>query len=193
MRRHSFLLLVPLVGLALVCLAKARNAPNPAVKKVELVNYPLPSSTEAVGEVASKADRAVLDDFYRSHALADEDRASATNDADLLSSVIAERGVNSDERFGRGVILSKTAFVANFRRGGHHFTRMQHDHVRMVPCGPNTVVVTGRSTSILHYGGRLSPGPRLLTEVWVKLDGRWQRAVHAMSDLEEGMEPRADR
>lgn len=180
------------MGLALVSAPNAQNARNPTAKKIELVKYPVPSSADAVGEVSSKTDRAVLDDFYRSHALADEDLASATNNADLLSSIVADRGVNNDERFGRGVILSQADFVANFRNGGNHFTRMQHDHVRMIPFGPNTVVATGRSTSVLHYGGRLSPGPRLLTEVWVKLDGRWQRAVHAMSDLEGGMESRSN-
>jgi hypothetical protein len=33
----------------------------------------------------------------------------------------------------------------------------------------------------------------LLTEVWVKTGGRWQMIVHAMSDLEQGMEERASK
>ena len=195
MRRQTALILAVLAGFAFTGPVKgqgAGGARGESVKKVEIVRYPIPGSEDAVGEVASQADRAVLDDFYRSKALAYEDQAANSNDVGLFARLMADRAVASDERFRTGFALTKPAFVDMFRSGGHHFTRLQHDHVHLIPFGPNTMVVTAHSTSLLHFGGRVSPGPRLLTEVWVKLDGRWQVAVHAMSDLEGGMEPRAN-
>lgn len=179
-----------LLAVAGVGLAKG---PVSAGKKVEIVKYPVPGSPDAVGLVRTEDERRVLDDFYKSAVLAKEDQAATTNDADIFASLMDDRIVNNDERFGRGVIATKSAWVNNFRSGSHRHSTLQHNHVRLVAFGEDTVVVTGRSTSVLHYGGKLSPGPRLLTEVWVKVDGRWQMIVHAMSDLEEGLEDRASR
>ena len=191
MSRRTLIVLTVIIGLGLTDAANSQGPADSTGKKPELVKYPIPGSEDAVGEVAAKADRAVLDDFYRSKVLAYEDQAANTNNAELFAHLMADRAVNSDERFRTGFALTKSAFVDMFRTGGHHFTKLQHDHVHLIPFGPSTVVVTAHSTSLLHFGGRVSPGPRLLTEVWIKLDGRWQDVVHAMSDLEGGMEPRA--
>lgn len=165
----------------------------PVSSKNGTVKYPVPGSEDAVGVVSTEAERRVLDDFYNSKVLTLEYQAATNNDAGIFASLMDDRIVNNDERFGRGVILTKSAWVGNFSSGSHHHSTLHHDHVRLVVFGENTVVATGRSTSVLHYGGKLSPGPRLLTEVWVKLNGRWQMIVHAMSDLEDGMEDRAVR
>ena len=45
------------------------------------------------------------------------------------------------------------------------------------------MVVTGHSTSVLEYKGKLFDAPRLFTDVYVKMDGRWQLVVHHVSDL----------
>ena len=187
MRRRT--LLVPLLAVALVGLATGQSATE---KKVEIVKYPgIPSAEDAAGEVQSEAARKVLDDFYQSKILVEEHEAAVTNDPAIWDRVLADRLVDNNERFGTGFKYRKEQFLANFRTGGHKHTTLQHDHVRLVPFGDDIVVVTAHSTSVLHFGGRLSKGPRLATDVFVKLDGRWQEAVHAIGDLEDGMEERA--
>jgi hypothetical protein len=174
---------------AVTAVGLAKGQDN-AEKKVEVVKYPAPGAEDAVAEVETKEARKVLDDFYRSNVLIAAHQAAVTNDADAFSRVIADHQVTNDERFGRGEILTKAQALADLQNGRQHMDKHMHDHVRLVAFGENTVVLTGHSTSILHHDGKLSNGPRLLTEVWVKFDGRWQRVVHAMSDL-DGMEDRA--
>jgi hypothetical protein len=194
-RAERILFARPIFAIILLAWAAVGLAKGPAAAggKTEIVKYPVPGSEDAVGLVKSAAERRVLDDFYRSKVLAQEYQAATTNDASIFASLMDDRIVNNDERFGRGVILTKSAWVGNFSSGSHHHSTLHHDHVCLVAFGDNTVVATGRSTSVLHYGGKLSPGPRLLTEVWVKIAGRWQMIVHAMSDLQDGMEDRAAR
>lgn len=187
----------PVPGIVLVLLLMPLGvglAKGPAVgSKTEIVKYPVPGSEDAVGLVSTEGERKVLDDFYKSKVLVAEHEASITNNADIFASLTDDRIVNNDERFGRGVILTKSAWVLNVRTGGHHTLQHTHDHVRLLAFGGNTVVVTGHSTTVMHYGGKLAAGPRLITEVWVKINGRWQMIVHAASDLENGMEDRAAR
>ena len=180
-------LLLPLLAVVLVGLVEGQGGTE---KKVEVVKYPVPGSEDATGEVESKEARKVLDDFYQSKVQEELHQAALTNDEDALDRIIADQQVTNDERFGRGEILTKAQVLADLRNGRQHVDKHKHDHVRLVAFGGNTVVLTGRSTSTLHHDGKLSNGPRLLTEVWVKMDGRWQRVVHAMSDL-DGMEDRA--
>jgi uncharacterized protein DUF4440 len=182
------IVLAPLLGVALAGLARGQEGTG---KKVEIVKYPVPGAEDAVGEVESPEARKVLDDFYKSKVLVEQYDAVMSHNADAYSRLMADRQVEQDERFGHGEDLRKPQVVANYRTGNQHMGKLQHDHVRLVAFGENTVVVTGHSTSVLHHQGKLSNGPRLLTEIWVKLDGRWQRVVHAMSDL-DGLEDRAN-
>jgi hypothetical protein len=180
------MLLLPLFSITLVGSVMGQDA---AQKKIRLIKYPIASAPDAVGEVETNEDQKVLDDFYQSKVLEDEYQAAVTNNPDIWNRLIADRMVDSDERFGIAKVLTKTQFVNNFRTGEHHHTTLQHDHVRLIAFG-DTVVLVGRSYSVLHYGGKLSKGPRLATEAWIKLDGRWQMVVHTISDLEDGLESR---
>lgn len=181
------ILIIPLLMILVVALLEGQGREP----KVEVVKYPVPGSEDATARVASAEARKVLDDFYQSKVLLQEHEDVLNSDANGYGRVIADRQVEQDERFGKGEDISKAQVLANFRSGKQHMTTHQHDHVRLVAFGENTVVVTGHSTSVLHHDGKLSNGSRLLTEVWMKLDGRWQRVVHCMSDI-EGMEDRAN-
>jgi hypothetical protein len=49
------------------------------------------------------------------------------------------------------------------------------------------VVLTGHSTSVLEYKVKLFDAPRLLTDVFVKMEGRWQLVVHDVFELPIGV------
>jgi hypothetical protein len=82
----------------------------------------------------------------------------------------------------RGDRLNKAQVIADIFSNNLHFKYFAHDNVTARAFG-NTVVVTGHSTSVLEYKGKLFDAPRLFTDVYVKMDGRWQMVVHHVSDL----------
>jgi len=82
----------------------------------------------------------------------------------------------------RGERLNKSQVIADFLADNLRFKYFAHDNVKVDIIG-NTAVVTGHSTSVLEYKGKLFDAPRLFSEVYVKLDGRWQMVVHHVSDL----------
>jgi len=181
-----------LILLAMVLVFPAASSINGQVaaqRKVKVLKFPVPGSQDAVGEFQTKAEQQILEDFYQSKVLADEYLAATTNDPKIWNRLISDRLVDNDERLGVGEMLTKAQFVDNFRTGEHHHSTLHHEHVRMIAFG-STVIVTGRSYSVLQHSGAISKGPRLLTEAWIKSDGRWQMVVHTMSDLEEGLESR---
>ncbi|HEV2201613.1 MAG TPA: nuclear transport factor 2 family protein [Bryobacteraceae bacterium] len=82
----------------------------------------------------------------------------------------------------RGDRLNKSQVIADVLASNLHFKSFAHDSVAVNVFG-NTAVLTGHSTSVLEYKGKLYDAPRLFTEVYVKMDGRWQMVVHHVSDL----------
>jgi hypothetical protein len=82
----------------------------------------------------------------------------------------------------RGDRLHKAQVIADFLSENLHFKSFAHDS-EVVNIFGNTAVVTGHSTSVLEYKGKLFDAPRLFSDVWVKMDGRWQLVVHHVSEL----------
>jgi hypothetical protein len=82
----------------------------------------------------------------------------------------------------RGDRLTKSQVIADFLADNLHFTYFAHDNVKVDIFG-NTAIVTGHSTSVLEYKGKVFDAPRLFSEVYVKMDGRWQMVNHHVSDL----------
>jgi ketosteroid isomerase-like protein len=82
----------------------------------------------------------------------------------------------------RGDRLNKAQVIADIFSNNLHFKFFAHDSLAASAFG-NTVVLTGHSTSVLEYKGKLFDAPRLFTDVYVKMDGRWQMVVHHVSDL----------
>src|ERR1700680_4268019 len=155
-------------------------------KKVEIVKYPLPGSEDTVGEVETKEARKILDDFYQSKVLAEEVQAGMRNDTAAHGRLMADQVVRVSERLGIGERLTKAQFLAD--GSGHlHNDKLMHDHIRLVAFGGNTVVVSGKSTSILRYGGKVDNAPRVFADVWVKEGGRWQQVVHCVADAPNGV------
>jgi hypothetical protein len=82
----------------------------------------------------------------------------------------------------RGDRLNKAQVIADIFSNNLHFKSFAHDNVAAKIFG-NTAVVTGHSTSVLEYKGKLFDAPRLFTDVYVKMEGRWQLVVHHVSEL----------
>jgi hypothetical protein len=106
------------------------------------------------------------------------DRAREAKDRATLERILAD-GLTWTARGDR---LNKAQVIADIFSNNLHFKSFAHDNVTANIFG-NTAVVTGHSTSVLEYKGKLFDAPRLFTDVYVKMDGRWQLVVHHVSDL----------
>ncbi len=106
------------------------------------------------------------------------DQARAAKDKAALERILAD-GL---AWIARGERLNKGQLIADIQAENLHFKYFAHDNVS-VRIFENTAVITGHSTSVLEYKGKLYDAPRLFTDVWVRMDGRWQLVVHHVSDL----------
>jgi ketosteroid isomerase-like protein len=106
------------------------------------------------------------------------DAAREAKDRAALERILADGLVWT----ARGDRLNKAQVIADIFSNNLHFKYFAHDNVTARVFG-DTVVVTGHSTSVLEYKGKLFDAPRLFTDVYVKMDGRWQLVVHHVSDL----------
>ena len=154
-------------------------------KKMEIVKYPLPGSEDTVGEVKTQAQRKVLDDIVQSKVL--ETQVAVRNDADARGRLMADQAVQVSERFGTGERLTKTQVLGDTRTGYARNDVLKHDHIRLTAFGENVVVVTGRSTSSRHYGGKIDDTARVFGDTWVKLGGRWQLVEHCVANVPNGV------
>lgn len=84
----------------------------------------------------------------------------------------------------RGDRLNKSQVIADVMSENLHFKALTHDSIQ-VRIFDNTAVVTGHSTSILEYKGKLFTAPRLFTSVYMNLNGQWQMVAHQVTDLDE--------
>lgn len=103
--------------------------------------------------------------------------ADARADTKFLERVFADDMVWT----ARGDVLNKAQVLADFRTGNDKLEKIDHYDIHAHVYG-DTVILTGRSRSTVEYKGRISKGPRLFTQVYVKLDGRWQLVSHQVTD-----------
>jgi len=104
--------------------------------------------------------------------------AARAKDQAVLERILADRLSWT----ARGDRLNKAQVIADYLSENLHFLHFAHDS-EVVNVFGNTAVVTGHSTSVLEYKGKRFDAPRLFTDVYVKMDGRWQLVVHHVSDL----------
>lgn len=148
--------------------------------------YPIPGAPEgAVGEYVTEEQLRVLEDFHESGYLESYHQALLTGDKELLGSLITDQAVYVAERFGRGQQQGKADVLATFgEKKVVNVSAHTRDHVRLIPVGDNTIVMTGNSTSVFTYNGQDSRGPRFFAQSYMKLDGRWQCFIHAIMDYD---------
>lgn len=156
-------------------------------KNLEIVKYPLPGSEDTVGEVETKEARKVLDDFYQSKVLQMGAEASPINDVSKRGPLMADHFIQVSERFGIGERLTKAQVLADTQSGHIHMDHLKHDHIRLIAFADNVVVVTGHSSSALHYDGKVDAADRVFGDTWVKLNGRWQQVEHCVASAANGV------
>jgi uncharacterized protein DUF4440 len=156
-------------------------------KKMEIVKYPLPGSDDTIGEVETQQARKTLDDFYQSKVLQMSAEASPINDVAARGRLMADHFVQVSERFGVGERLTKAQVLADTKSGQMHMDHLKHDRIRLIAFADNVVVVTGHSTSSLHYNGKVDTADRVFGDTWVKLNGRWQQIIHTVASAPNGV------
>ena len=105
-------------------------------------------------------------------------RAILAGDANALKNLLADRL----SWVARGYRLDKAQVLADVKSENLHFQSLHHQDLRIEIFG-NTAVLTGYSTSILKYRGKLYATPRLFTTVYMKLGGRVQAVAHQVSSV----------
>ena len=109
-----------------------------------------------------------------------QDEAILKGDAEVLDRIYADDFAYTNQY---GELLPRAQVLAGFRTAKAKFSSaMKHDDIRIRVYG-NTVVLTGRSIGTFHYNGKVSEGPRRFTNIYVKLDGRWQLVSHQSTDV----------
>lgn len=109
----------------------------------------------------------------------ERDRAMQEHDAKVLNEIYADKlsFINT-----RGQKFSKAERMAAF--GGEevkYFSYKQGDYAFHVY--GSTVVMTGITSSVVQFHGRVNQTPRRFTNVYVKLDGHWRLAAHESTPI----------
>lgn len=103
-------------------------------------------------------------------------------DADGVARYLADDVAYGNER---GEILSKAQVLDNLRSRKQKFLSFKHDDIHVQVHG-DTGIVTGRSTSVVEYQGKVSSHPRRFMNVWEKQsDGQWLLTAHAETAIAE--------
>lgn len=109
-----------------------------------------------------------------------EDQAIMVKDTATLDRLYAKRLA----WLGRGELLTKAQVISDFAAGNLRNNSMVHTDLHVNVYG-DTAVLTGHSTSELVFHGKVLGGPKRFTDVWVKIDGRWQLVAHSVIDAKE--------
>jgi uncharacterized protein (TIGR02246 family) len=110
-------------------------------------------------------------------------QAVLKGDADTLDRIYAD-GISFT--YASGQIVSKAQAVDDVRTGRNKLFVLNHDDIRVHAFGKNTVVVTGRTQSTLRCCSTSSQPAqvhRRFTDVYEKLDGRWQLIAHQVTPI----------
>ena len=108
-----------------------------------------------------------------------QDQAIMNGDTATLDRIYAEDFAYMNQF---GDLIPRAQVLAGFQSRKAKMSSMKHDDIRIRVYG-DTVVLTGRSAGTFHYNGKVSEGPRRFTNVYVKLDGRWQLVSHQATDV----------
>ena len=114
---------------------------------------------------------------------AEQQRDQAIQDRDMAA---LERMHTDDFTFvnTRGGVLSKTGYLDEIRTGTLKFTSFKQDDYHFQIYG-DAVILTGRSSGVVEYHGKVNQSPRRFTIVYVKDHGRWRLATYHGTTIPE--------
>jgi len=112
---------------------------------------------------------------------AQKDHAMQTREMDVLDHIYADdlSFVNT-----RGQVLTKAERMAEFQSESVKYLSFEQGDYRFHIYG-DTVVMTGRASSVVDYHGKINRIPRRFTSVYVKLHGQWQLVAHQATLITE--------
>lgn len=84
----------------------------------------------------------------------------------------------------RGGVLSKSEYLDEIRTGALKFLSFKQDDYRFQVYG-DAVVLTGRSSGVVEYHGKVNELPRRFTMVYVRDHGRWRLATYHGTTIAE--------
>jgi hypothetical protein len=145
-----------------------------AMRRIEVIPFLILALTSPLG--AQESDEAAKAEVLKVGQQFNE--AGRAKDRGALERILSDRL----SWVARGDRLNKAQVIADYLSENLHFKYFAHDGERVNIFG-NTAVMTGHSTSVLEYKGKLFDAPRLFTDVYVKMDGRWQLVSHHVSEM----------
>jgi ketosteroid isomerase-like protein len=111
----------------------------------------------------------------------ERDRALQEHNVAVLDRIYADDLVFVNTR---GQVFTKAQRLASIGSGAvEYFSYKQSDYSFHVY--GTTVVMTGRTSSIVKFQGRVNRTPRQFTNVYVKLNGQWRLVAHQATPIAE--------
>jgi ketosteroid isomerase-like protein len=137
-------------------------------------------ATLSAGHISAQSAKMDADEIARQETVKVDDafnKAITEKDGAALERILAD----DLSWVARGDRLNKAQVIADVKSENLHFKSLTHEGLQIKIFG-NTAVVTGHSTSILEYKGKLWSTPRLFTTVYMKLGDQWQMVAHQVSN-----------
>ena len=111
----------------------------------------------------------------------EKDQAMQKGDVATLDRIYGDKLIFVNPR---GQVLSKAQRLADVRPGNLDYVNFKRGDYTLHVYG-NTVVLTGLSSSLVHYHGELVRTPRQFMQVYVKQDGQWRMVSHHANFVSE--------
>jgi ketosteroid isomerase-like protein len=111
----------------------------------------------------------------------EKDQAMQKGDVTTLARIYADNLIFVNPR---GQVLSKAQRLADVRPGNLDYVNFKRGDYTLHVYG-NTVVLTGLSSSLVHYHGELIRTPRQFMQVYVKENGQWRMVAHHANFVSE--------
>jgi ketosteroid isomerase-like protein len=112
---------------------------------------------------------------------AQKDHAMQTREMDVLDRIYADGLIFVNTR---GQVLTKAERMAEFQSESVKYLSFEQGDYHFHIYG-DTVVMTGRASSVVDYHGKVNRIPRRFTSVYVKLHGQWQLVAHQATLITE--------
>jgi ketosteroid isomerase-like protein len=111
----------------------------------------------------------------------EKDQAMQKGDVATLDRIYGDKLIFVNPR---GRVLSKAQRLADVKPGNLDYVNFKRSDYTMHVYG-NTVILTGLSSSLVHYHGELVRTPRQFMQVYVKENGQWRMVSHHANFVSE--------
>jgi hypothetical protein len=144
-----------------------------------LLAVTLGGPARAQGTARNQADREIENEILKIEH--EKDEAMQKGDVATLDRIYADdlTFVNT-----RGQVATKAERLADLRPGNLEYLSFRRGDYRLHIYG-NTVVLTGRSRSVVEYHRKVVRTPRQFMQVYIKQGGQWQLVAHQATFVAE--------